>query len=212
MNSTEQDMLLSDLLDGETIEREWAQWSAAAETDPALWRRLAEAQRDELALVRSLNRASSIADAVEVSSQSDVEIITTSTEFGARRSVWSWTGWAMAATLMLVAAVWKLQIPPANNTNTSQPIVNTAGIASAPEDYFKQYLETGKRDGTVIGELPARIVLEARPAENGIGYDVTFLRQIQERTRVPDLYQVVGEDDRGRAQLVSYEPPAGNPM
>ena len=77
---------------------------------------------------------------------------------------------------------------------------------------FRQWIESGKQQGTVIGELPQRIVLDARPADDGIGYDVTYLRQIQERTRVPDLYQAVGQDERGRAQLVSYEPPAGNPM
>jgi hypothetical protein len=56
------------------------------------------------------------------------------------------------------------------------------------------------------------VLLEARPSVTGIGYDVVFLRQIQEKMTVPDLYQKTGQDESGRAQLVSYEPQRGGAM
>lgn len=215
MNSTQNDMLLNEIVSNESIERQWSQWCAAAEADPALWRRLAEAQRDELALVRSMNCAASIADDVDAPDPDDVEIETIHGVHadGPRRSFFTWAGWALAATVMIVGGVWKMQMQSAHTAqSTSTPNINTASLVPTTDDLRKQWLETGKEQGTVIGELPQRIVLEARPAENGIGYEVTFVRQIQERMRVPDLYQMVGRDDTGRPQLVSYEPPAGNPM
>jgi hypothetical protein len=51
---------------------------------------------------------------------------------------------------------------------------------------FNEYLAKGKQTGLVVGEVPARVLIEARPMKSG-GYEVTYLRQVLERRRVREL-------------------------
>ena len=51
-------------------------------------------------------------------------------------------------------------------------------------------------------EMPTRVLVESRPADGGNGYEVLYLRQVLERTVVPDLYRFDGRDERGVATLV----------
>ena len=60
--------------------------------------------------------------------------------------------------------------------------------------------------------MPERVLIETRPSETGRGYELLYLRQILERTVVPDLYKFYGQDEMGRPTLVRYDGDAGPPM
>lgn len=224
MNMSREEMLLNEILDGGAIDRQWSQWSELAERDTALWRRLAEAQRDQLALERAMAQAAHVAESstarsigsAETDSCDDRPVIATlPPRHGQPRlaALRAWTGWAVAAALVIVVAVMQLRGPIGAAEPMVEPAVHNdnrpaAGEMTA-EQAFQQYLARGREAGTVVGELPTRVLLDAQPSETGIGYDVTYLRQVKERATVPDLYEVVGQDDHGRAQLASYEPRTG---
>ena len=71
----------------------------------------------------------------------------------------------------------------------------------------------GQKAGSVVGEVPTKAMVEVRPAENGQGYEVIYIRQILERVHVPELYRATGVDDRGQPRLVPAEmPDSGHPM
>ena len=52
----------------------------------------------------------------------------------------------------------------------------------------------GKEEGRVIGELPDRVLVNSTEAPDGKGYEVVFVRQIMEKTRVDDLYKVSSDE------------------
>jgi hypothetical protein len=66
-----------------------------------------------------------------------------------------------------------------------------------------QYLEKGKAEGVVVGELPERVVLDTTTAPDG-RTEIVFVRQIVERARVGELYKPV-TDDAGQPQMVKVK-------
>ena len=64
----------------------------------------------------------------------------------------------------------------------------------------------------VIAEVPERILIETRPTDNGRGFELVYVRQIIERTVVPDLYQFHSQDEMGRPTLVRYDGNRGPSM
>lgn len=150
---------------------------------------------------------------------------------GSLRGHWggwrAWTGWAVAAALVFA---WSLTrslpvdrstaprrgVSPASSVAEAPPRVapgSTSPAATTPvstEQAFQQYLEQGRADGSVLGVVPRRVILESRPDPSGNGYEIVYLQQIMERTVVPELYQLRSLDERGRPGLARYEaPPRG---
>jgi len=232
MNTNHEDILLDAIVEGGRIESQWSQWTELAEEDPALWRRLAEAQRNQLALERTMSGAAQLAErAASTASMAGASrdgsgaggdaALATHAKRGPATSrsaaLRTWSGWAVAASLVIAGAILQLGggdnagVPPTD----AQPVVQQPGeydrsdSEMTPEQAFDRYLALGRKAGTVVEELPTRVLLDAQPSETGIGYDVTYLRQIKEQATVPDLYEVIGQDDQGRAQLASYEPRRG---
>lgn len=94
----------------------------------------------------------------------------------------SWGGWIAAA--LIVAVIGQSQLHSSGEGSASK-----AGL-SVPTDYLAEYLSTGRKAGTVVGEMPNKILLNTVPAEDGSGMYVLYLRQIVERVKVDDLYRI----------------------
>lgn len=75
-----------------------------------------------------------------------------------------------------------------NRAATASPEIARASFLN-PNDALQAYLEMGQKSGAVVGELPGKPVLEKRALDNGDGFEVIFVRQIIERSRVPAMYQ-----------------------
>lgn len=193
------DVLMARVVDGEATAEEWEAWCAQADARPALWRDLAWAQRVQTLLAAEVERTTAVAETIEAP--------------GAQRPsgvslgrVGAWGGWLAAA----LALAWAAGLWPG-----SQPGVQTAGVAAtpaSPAEALAQYLDQGQRAGVVLGELPAKVMLNARPLA-GQGYEVLYLRQILERQVVPEFFGVA-EDELGRPTPVRVEVvrSTGHPM
>ena len=92
-----------------------------------------------------------------------------------------------------------------NASIRSEALVPVVPAFNTAADAFQAYLERGQEAGRVVGEMPAKVLLEAQPSAQGSGYEVLYLRQIMERAVVSDLYEF-GVDERGRPVPVRMVP------
>jgi hypothetical protein len=83
---------------------------------------------------------------------------------------------------------------------------------STADEAWNAYIAKGRESGAVVGEMPAKVLIESRPNPSGEGYELLYLRQVVERTIVPDLYQYTGQDESGRPTPVRYQPQTGGPL
>lgn len=188
MSMPEKDLLISRVVDGVAGAGDWVELDMLGAADSSLWRELAQAQRDKQLLDQAVGEAIAVADVVALPKSEWSEL-------GDRRlRVPQWAGWAAAAVLAIA-----MFVTPRVGTTTG----NVAGFPPAqqeeqtPDAALNSYLAKGKDEGRVIRQLPEFVVLESKPATDGRGYDVVYLRQIVERARVESVnsYQV---DDAGR--------------
>lgn len=219
MNNTERaDLLISHVVDGESTAEQWRELEALAALEPRLWRDLAEAQRDAAALRSALRIAGDVADRVGLPASVDAPNERDSYEIHAYHHphlrfnrFGAWTGWLIAAMVMIVATIQyqtnRGSIAPTDNAQLGGGIIP---VSSA--DRFNQYLEAGQKDGSVLGEVPGKMLVESRPAPSGQGFEVIYVRQVVERAIVPDLYKIDGTDDRGQATLARYRQPVRRTM
>lgn len=117
-------------------------------------------------------------------------------------------GWMTSAFLLLALVVLSpglgldRPIPISTGDGLGQP-----GPAAAPDavtaslsasDALDLYLERGRDEGRVVEERPDRVLVGSRPAADGTGYEVLYIRQILERAVVPELFVPTGADEEGR--------------
>lgn len=198
-------VLLARVVDGEATREQWDELARLADADPRLWRTLAHYQRDAAALTAQVGTILAMADRVEAPVSQVARERATEQVRGRSRMVATWGGWAAAAAVVLGAVLApKLGLLP-----TTSPAVGpqTAGVPalSTPSELFNAYLDSGKKQGIVVGEVPTRVLLDQKPLDTG-GYEVTYLRQIVEKIQVPQLYQV-GRDELGNEVPVRLEVP-----
>jgi hypothetical protein len=199
------DMLISRVIDGEAGESDWHALRTLAEADPAVWGELTETQRQHEALSGLVDEVGALAEHVEIP---EGELMTPTERFERRMaSVRAWGGWAAAAAVLLV---WFTGLPAPTGRGPAGP---TAGLGPSSEiadmgfdGALARYLDEGKRSGRVLGQVPERVVLETRPA--GEGLEVVYLRQIVERELVsPERLYRLGRDEFGKAALLPEETP-----
>jgi hypothetical protein len=186
------DILITRVVDGVAAPADWDSLEALAAADPTVWRELAQAQRAEQLLKGAAAEAVAPAARVELPT-----VIAKVGEDGLRlrlRRVGTWGGWAAAAVVTLA---FFGKGAPANSG--VQPADLSSPIRSAA-DFYQQYLDQGKKEGRVIGELPDRVLMDAEQAQDGKGYTVVFVRQIMERTKVDSLSQI-SHDEEGKPCL-----------
>lgn len=200
MTGVDRDILITRVLDGEATPEDWAAFRAMAALDQAVWADLADAQQDRADLASAVAEAIAVADSVEAPVQRHAgERLHARFRTGA-----AWLGWVAAATVAVAGFTGNLGTPlPGSTVGGTQQ----AGLfpISSPEDAMKLYLDKGQEAGSVIGELPDRVLLSSAPVADGDGYTVVFLRQIVERQRVDTLYQF-GENEVGQTVAVPFVP------
>lgn len=185
------ELLISKAVDGRATRLDWAVLEIAAHEKPVVWRELALTMRDNALLEDAVHRAGDRAEQVALP-VSEAAPSGTST-------LRTWGGWAAAAVLgIMFVAQWRnLANKPAPLGGASQPQV--AGLGAFTADEAREaYLARGKQDGSVLGEMPAKVIVQGSPAQNGQGYEVVFIRQIVEKARVDDLVRFTNDEAGGR--------------
>ncbi|MFZ4574652.1 MAG: hypothetical protein ACOYN0_09660 [Phycisphaerales bacterium] len=205
MDTYDVDMLISRVVDGEAEAKDWAALESLAERDAAVWRELAMAVRLNHQLNAEVASETGLARGVDLD---PAELEHASTQSAERsladrwRRVGAWGGWIAAA--LMIAVLGRAGL----NRQPSVP-VNAAGVGLAPAEYLSSYLESGKQDGTVVGEMPRKLLLDTTPAEDG-GVYVLYVRQIVERVKVDDLYRI-SVDELGNPTPVKLPEGTKNP-
>jgi len=212
MSTIDEHGLISMICVGEAGATEWEAFERLASASPDLWRALAEAQRDQAALSAAVDDVVRLADRIDLpfaATNEDSVDLGPGSHWRLPRAA-AWSGWAVAAA---VGAAWLIglnanaPVPPAS-ANAS--LVDLASLSS--DDLLRSYVDKGRASGAVIGEVPAKVLIGARPSRTGQGYELLYLRQMVEQTAVPELYRLGGEDERGRSTLVRYTPEVRRPM
>jgi hypothetical protein len=217
------EILIARVVDGEATAEQWTLFCRMAEVDPSLWRELAEAQHQQSELSAQVNLAVAAADHVEAPVAQEMAL-RFNQRVRAAVVVGGWSGWLAAAAALLIA--WGMGVPGLGGSGlgglgggsgglSPDGIAVKAGLGGGIGDALKTYLDRGRETGQVVGELPERVLIEARPLnpeESGGKYEVFYLRQIMERVVVDEFFGV-GSDDMGRPTPVRLDPfPAANPQ
>ncbi len=197
MTGIDRDVLITRVLDGEATPEDWAAFRAMADRDASVWGELADAQQDRAELASALAEALAVADGVDAPIEAHA---------GERmrvrvRTATAWLGWAAAATLAL--GVFTGRVDPGRGEDAQQ-----AGLfsVSTPEEALQLYMAKGQEAGSVLGEVPDRVLISSSPAPDGSGYTVVYLRQIIEQQRVEDFYRL-GENEAGQKVPVPFPQP-----
>jgi hypothetical protein len=205
--------LISRVIDGDISDEQWTEFEGLAQADPTLWRELAESQRDQASLAAAVGQASTLAERVAIPQHfegAQFETNLAPVKFRLNRAS-AWSGWAVAA---LVAIMASAKIAQYERPATSGENLTRASLLNSltPDESYQHYLDKGRAAGLVLGEMPAMVMVETRPAPSGQGYEVLYLRQVLERTVVDDLYQVNGQTEHGRPTLERVQQPHPNPI
>lgn len=202
MTDERADNLISKVIDGTATDSDWQDLTARAERRPELWRDLAESQRHQHVLSSTINEAVAVADAIAVPAVSRSGRADGVETMARRTSTGAWSGWAVAAVIALAAFANRIGMQVQDNQSPTG--VQTAGYSS--DQAFDAYLNLGREEGKVYGELPSKVIVSAREMEDGEGYEVICLQQIMIREVVPDLYEIAEQNERGELTLVQYKP------
>lgn len=196
------DLLITRIADNCATGEDWRAFSAMAEGDAGAWKSLAQAQRDQAVLGLAVNLRVHAAERVELPDLAaahgfglggrDVRV----TRVGWSRLGAS-AGWIAAACLLLA---WigsgnfmkPAVVQPGGGGPTQAAGLMTVGSA---EDAAKAYVELGKKQDVVLGELPQRVLVESRPGPDG-KLEVIYIRQFVERARTDNLVRF-GTDELG---------------
>ena len=197
-------LLMSRVADGDATTDQWDELTALAARDASVWRRLAETLRDHSSFARAVNTHVAVAETVPLScGERPRASVTVDLRTAPFAHVSRWSGWAVAAVIGIAWLSWIFNLAGTGRVVEPQGQVNVAGLPAA--DLLQAYLDRGKQEDLVIGEVPDRVLINTRPSGSGQGYELVYLRQIMERAVVPDLYQFRGQDERGEPILVRYE-------
>ncbi len=207
MNRRLMDTLISRAVSGDGGPRDWDDLVALAEADPALWREVAEGHHDDVVLRRAMSPAAHLADSTPLPARAPRRAAAGPWR-GPARKIAAGGGWLVAA---LVALSWTIHLAATNPRDGASDRARVLSIATAA-DAFQTYLDMGRQERLVVGEIPTRILVESRRDPAGEGYELLYLRQVLERTVVPNLYQFSGQDEQGGVTLVRYEDRPRSPM
>ena len=207
------DILISRAIDGNATSGDWDELTALADANPAVWRNLAMSLREHQAFARAVNADVSVADAIEMPpmrSAATMALRDAGRHPAFLARVGGWSGWAVAAVFTII---WVTGVLNLVQNTAPQPTGSghTAMVGASAAELLQAYLDKGRQEDFVIAEVPQRILIETRPNATGRGYELIYLRQILERTVVPNLYQF-HRDEAGQPRLVRYDGAKGPSM
>lgn len=198
-SSSQFDLSLSRLVDGVATRTDIDTIDSEEAARPGAWREVALAQKLNASLTSELRPVALQAQAIALPAAEQATPLAAPSDtsrtikhdphaerFSRRiRLGAAWGGWAAAAVIAIAA---RMPQPEANpSINASIPILSAA-------DALTSYLSKGRNEGTVIGELPKKVLVNTTQAPDGQGYEVIFIRQIMERVRVDDLYRYSSDE------------------
>ncbi len=161
-----------------------ADWDALAEIEGErgeVWRELAQALRCEAELRSVMSTELERADRVALPMSSTP---------AQRFTLPTWSGWLAAAACL---ALWfassqaEAEQPPAAPALAVVETENAELVeATTPEE----------TDTSIITELPM-VVVETKPAANGVGYEVVYLRRVLESRTVDQVLELAPDESGG---------------
>lgn len=192
MSTMERDILISRVVDGLASDGDWSSLERLGESDPTVWRELAVAQRQQAILFGAVDRELLAADRVDAPDLRPSVI-----KFPG--ATWKWTGWAAAAAVGMMWIAGRSTLNPTLPISTYDKAPYGASfmpVSLSSEDYLQQYIDRGRQDGVVVGQMDSKPVVELRPVqvEGGTAYDVVYARVILERTRLPNVYRLTTDE------------------
>ena len=180
MTTEDLDILISRVVDQEASDGDWRALHALAETDPGVWRELAQAQRDHAELSAEVEAALSCVDGVDVPSHDYYSHSLTERV----RVVMTWSGWVAAAVIMLAwLGVIELQSGP-DGPATAQLGPSIQG--QSPEAALEYFLEEGRKQGVVLGEPEREVIGMRQHGEDGV--QVLYVLRVPCLTTETQLY------------------------
>jgi hypothetical protein len=192
----DRDLLISRVVDGRATAAEWTALESLAGREPAVWRDLATAQRDQRAIEMLVGSAGDVAESVDLPMASTGPAVVTTPMSRLRL----WGGW-VAAAVMAVAFVAQFRSANSDKPLTDpNPISQGAGLIPvnySADEALDLYRNKGREEGIVLGEVPDQVLLAAEPAPDGRGYTVMFVRQIVEKRHVNDVVRFHTKDEAG---------------
>lgn len=216
MTEPREQLLISRVIDGDCSDQEWREFETLADANPMIWRNLAQEHRDHQTLSRAVNHAVAVADCVPLSrTMAEDHSGNYSIMHERLRRAGTWSGWMAAAAVIAVFVIVRFNDSNRLGSDTHNgPVVKQAGLLSdaTADQAWDAYLAKGREAGSVVAEVPTKILIESRPAPSGEGYELLYLRQVVERTIVPDLYEFTGQDERGMPVPTQYTPPTGGAL
>lgn len=211
------DILISRVVDRLASPEDWRALESIGSADPAIWRELAMALRDDAMLRGEVREAT--ASATRVGFPEGVFADGSLRErgrFGLRTlRISAWSGWAAAAVILLAFVSGNRERIESSGAGGG---VNQAGLLMSPaaaartlpaDQLRNLYLEKGQEEGTVIGETPSWVVKHIEQSPDG-GYVAVVVRQIVERHPVGELRRVA-TDEAGRQVSVPFVPVSAKP-
>ncbi|MGD9693726.1 MAG: hypothetical protein AB7G17_06265 [Phycisphaerales bacterium] len=191
MRTEREDILIGRVVDGEATGADWGELERLAAADDGVWARLAKAQRSQASLARAVDDEVVVAELVDLPAGEVVRGGHGWSEVSVRWRAYS--GWAVAAAMALAwvgAARYGVWDGLGNSTRGLRQPAQIAGPgALGMDDLMQRYVEQGSAQGRVIAELPM-VMVETGPAQGGDGVDVVYVRQLLERVRVRDVYEL----------------------
>lgn len=237
------DLIISRIIDCRETVGDWDAFEALAAAQPILYRDLVQAQRDHRAFASQVRVETAIAERVSApvhilaragqASQAHsshpvheelpaagvaadpYQLASARAEVGRRsRLVATWSGWAAAAVVGLVATAQFNARQATSNAprgtlladRSSPEATIVAGLPGVPalgasslvgmdaSAALESYLDQGRQDGRVVGEQPMRLLaIEQLP--DGAGYRVVYERPIVESAVVSRPYSLQPGDE-----------------
>ncbi len=204
---TEKHKLISRIVDREDRPNDWATLDGVAKQDPAAWRDLLFALRDDAEVRHAVGAHLAVADGIALPVASA----------GARN------GWGMSALLaatgwlaaVVLAVLWLGSTllwgdSPAAGTDALADLLKPAEAGQGAEATGAMFAADDAVADQVMGELP-RLMVQVRPIAGREEIEVLYVRRTLERVLVKKAYQLK-VDESGHAftvpaDLTSYMPP-----
>lgn len=182
MNPTREDLLITRIVDRADDPRDWRELDHLTEASSDVWSDLLEALRQDAAVRAAVQPAARVAESVALPVAIPAPAPALERE---PVPAAAWSGWLAA---VLLAGFWIAStMSPATESAIDEPttaVVTPAHVTPAPA-----------ASAEVLGEL-SRVVMQARPTEDGSGLEVLYVRRVLERAVVRELYQF-SEDEHG---------------
>lgn len=209
----DKDVLFSRVLEGRGRAADWQRLRETTASDAGAWDRLIGNASDQDALGEAVELAGQRAEAFAAGTDEPMVFPSAQGRRADRAVRAARLGWLMAACMAL--GLVSVSLRTGGNGGSSPGALNPATAGFSFDDFSSSDLMNGYKvraaqEGTLVGELPQRVVIETRPSADGKGYEVLYMRQFIERAIVDDLYKL-GTDESGRAVMVPASMPKTRP-